>query len=263
MLLVGFILGLVAVGYTARPAQPEVVEYSHSARITIDPNDVPAGTDLVHIEAKEINDLTGDRFEEGYDFGYNAVYPVFHYPELNDGKYHVFRVKYGTQVEDNVEWSEFSLETRYLHADESRFSLDLMRRNWAMAKEHCLTEGKRLAVIHGQKTNAEVARLLNEHQSELEQGAAWIGLYDSHYNDDNAKTSWNWVDNSIYKFSQFELGAAVSRSELHSAVVAVNARGEWETRSPDEKLPFICEKGITQRAKISEVKVGLSEADLI
>lgn len=65
-------------GYTARPAQPEVVEYSHSARITIDPNDVPAGTDLVHIEAKEINDLTGDRFEEGYDFGYKLVPSYLH-----------------------------------------------------------------------------------------------------------------------------------------------------------------------------------------
>ena len=52
------------------PAQPEVVEYSHSAKIIIDPKDVPAGTDRVHIEAKEINDLTGDRFEQGYSYGY-------------------------------------------------------------------------------------------------------------------------------------------------------------------------------------------------
>lgn len=266
MLLAGFIL--LVVGSTAAvlrdaPAKPDVVEYSHSARITINPKDVPEGTNMVHIEAKEINDLTGDRYEEGYDFGYNPVYPVFHYPELNDGKYHVFRVKYGKAKGDDVEWSDNSAETRYLHAAESRFSLDLMRRNWAMAKEQCVSEGKRLAVIHGEKTNAEVEKLLLEHAGELDQGAAWIGLYDAHYNDNNPKTSWNWVDNSIYKFHQFELGARVAQSEMSTAVVAINAEGEWETRSPDEKLPFICEKGVARRSKLSEAKVGLSEADLI
>ena len=52
------------------PAQPHVAEYSHSAKIKIDPKDVPDGTNMIHIEAKEINDLTGDRFEAGYEFGY-------------------------------------------------------------------------------------------------------------------------------------------------------------------------------------------------
>jgi len=262
MLLAGFIVGLIVGSTATAPARPDVVEYSHSARITIDPKDVPEGTNIVHIEAKEINDLTGDRFEEGYDFGYNAAFPSFHYPELTDGKYHVFRVKYGKAQGDKVEWSGYSMETRYLHADQSRFSVDLIKRNWAMAKEQCLAEGKRLAVIHGQKSNSEVAKLLIKHQAQLEEGAAWIGLYDAHFNDNNDKTSWHWVDNSIYKFSQFELGARVGKSEMSTAVVAINARGEWETRSPDEKLPFICEKGITQRPKLSEVRVGLSEADL-
>ena len=55
------------------PAKPDVVENPHSAKLKVDPNDVPAGTDRVHIEAKQINDLTGDRFEAGYDFGYRLV----------------------------------------------------------------------------------------------------------------------------------------------------------------------------------------------
>ena len=52
------------------PGKPDVVEYSHSARIKVSVGDVPKGTDRVHIEAKELNDLTGDRFEEGYEYGW-------------------------------------------------------------------------------------------------------------------------------------------------------------------------------------------------
>lgn len=244
------------------PEKPEVVESSHSAKIKVDPAGVPAGTDRVHIEAKEINDLTGDRFEEGYEFSYNSAVPFYFYPELNGGKYHVFKLKYGRAKGDGVEWSQFSPDTRYLHAKESGFSLDLMMRNWAMAKEQCIQEGKRLAVIHGQKTNTEVTKLLANNIKKLDQGAAWIGLYDSHYNDKIASTTWTWVDNSPFKFEKFELGAAIDKSEFSTAVVAINANGEWETRSPEEKLPFICEKGVTEKSKLSEARVGVSEADV-
>lgn len=268
MLLAVFIIGLVSArsttaGYTDTvPAKPEVIESPHSAKLKIDPNDVPAGTDRIHIEAKQINDLTGDRFEVGYDFGYSPAVPYVYYPELNDGKYHVFRVKYGKTKGNGVEWTKFSEETRYLHAESSRYSLDLLKRNWAMAKEQCITEGKRLAVINGQKANNVVMQLLRSKQTELDQGRAWIGLFDSHYGDNNPQTTWTWVDNSPFKFEKFEFGARVHESEMSSAVVAINVEGEWETESPDVKLPFLCEEGITEKPQETEARVGLSEREI-
>jgi len=257
--LIGSIVGSTLAGLSDTvPGKPDVVEYSHSARIKVSIGDVPKGTDRVHIEAKELNDLTGDRFEEGYEYGWNPVIPYFYYPELNGGKYHVFRVKYGKASGAGVEWSQFSPESRYMHAEESRFSLDLMRRNWAMAKEQCISEGKRMAVIHGQKANAEVTKLLQAANID----SAWIGLYDEHYNDDNKRTTWNWVDNSLFKWAKFEFGAEKDASRLSSAVVAINAIGEWETRGPGEKLAFVCEKGVTEKPNQKEARVGLKEKDI-
>ena len=40
------------------------------------------------------------------------------------------------------------------------------------------------------------------------------GLFDSHYGDNNPKTTWTWVDNSPFKFEKFEFGARVHESEL-------------------------------------------------
>lgn len=269
MLLAVFLIGLISArSTTARytdkvPAKPDVVENPHSAKLKVDPNDVPAGTDRVHIEAKQINDLTGDRFEAGYDFGYSPAVPYFFYPDLNDGKYHVFKVKYGKQKGKEVEWTKFSEETRFLHAEPNRYSLDLLRRNWAMAKEQCISEGKRLAVINGEKANNVVMQLLRANQNMLDEGRAWIGLFDAHYGDEDPTTTWTWVDNSPFKFAKFEYGAKVYESELNSAVVAINVEGEWETVSPDTKLPFLCEKGVTEKPQETEARVGLRETDVI
>lgn len=262
MLLTVFLIGLLGsslAGFSDNvPAQPTVTEYDHSAKIVIDPNNVPAGADRVHIAAKELNDLTGNRFEEGYDFPFNAAVPFYYYPQLTDGKFHVFVIKYGRSNDDGVEWSKNSAETHYLHSDSSRFSLSLMSRAWPMAKDRCIDEGKRLAVITGQKSNEMVKKLLIANN----RAEAWIGLYDIHYNDDNAKTTWAWVDNSPFKYSKFEYGAQVEKSELRSAVAAINKGGEWETLSPNQKLPFVCEVGPTVKVKQAEARVGLTEADM-
>jgi len=263
VLFIGLVGSTLAALEDFTPAQPHVAEYSHSAKIKIDPKDVPDGTNMIHIEAKEINDLTGDRFEAGYEFGYNPAVSYFWYPELTDGKYHVFRVKYGKSTDSSEEWSEYSPETHYLHAESSRFTLEGIERNWAMAKEQCIKDGKRLAVIHGQKTNDMLVKKMLEHKDLVPEGRAWIGLFDEHFNDDNPSTSWVWVDNSHFKFAKFEYGARVGQSELSSAVVAINSEGEWETVSPDQKLPFFCETGVTERAKLSEARVGLSETDVL
>jgi len=270
MLLAVFVIGVVGSSLTEKysdyfPAQPGVLEYSHSAKITIDPKDVPAGTDRVHIEAKEINDLTGDRFEQGYSYGYNSAVPYFYYPQLNAGKYHVFKLQYGrSSARSGAEFSQLSVETSFLHSDSSRFSMDIITRNWPMARDQCIIEKKRLAVIHGQKSNDMVQKLLVANREKLRElgGRAWIGLYDTHYNDDSPTTTWSWVDHTPFKFSYFEYGARVSQSELSSAVVAINIEGEWETVSPDEKLPFICETGVTEKPKETEARVGLSQAEI-
>lgn len=269
MLLPVFIIGLVAArsttaGYTDTvPEKPDVIETQTFAKLTVDPNKVPAGTDRIQIAAKEINDLTGDRFGDGYEFGYSPAVPYFYYPELNDGKYHVFKIKYGKSKGNGVEWTNFSQETKFVHAEPNRYSLDLLRRNWAMAKEQCISEGKRLAVITGQKANNVVMQLLRSNQKMLDQGRAWIGLFDAHYGDDNPKTTWTWVDNSQFKFEKFEYGARVQESELNTAVVAINLDGEWETVSPDVKLPFLCEKGITEKPKEREARIGLKDTEVM
>ena len=50
---------------------------------------------------------------------FSPAVPYFYYPELNDGKYHVFRVKYGKTNGNEVEWTQVSDETRFLHAEPS------------------------------------------------------------------------------------------------------------------------------------------------
>jgi len=269
MLQTVLLFGLVSTalsGYTdIVPEEPhEVSEMSNSARIEVSPSNVPDGTDRVHIKAKEINDLTGNQFENGYTYAYNPHVPYFYYPQLNAGKYHVFKVKFGRQNGDDVEWTQYTPETHFLHSDASRFSLDLTKRNWAMAKEACVRDGKRLAVIHGQKSNNMVRELLLANIQTLGQSkTAWIGLYDANYGDDNPRTTWTWVDGSPVNFENFEFGARVDQSEVSTAVGAMHVDGEWETWSPDAKMAFVCEEGITERVKSSEARVGLNEQEIV
>eukprot|EP00116_Pleurobrachia_bachei_P004172 sb/3464434/ len=212
------------------------LERSHSAQISIEGDDVPDGTDRILIQAMEISDLTGNTWEEGYTFGYNSAVTTFYYPELNEASYHKFRVKYGNSDD---EWTGYSSATSYSHAMSTRYIVERIARNWAMAKEFCLQLGHRLAVISSKvRVNycLDSCRLVHaEYTSDTAEGISGLIV----------NTTWTWVDGTPYKFSNFEKNAADVESTLSTSVVAVNEIGEWETHSPDEKMSFICEKGLS------------------
>jgi len=245
------------------PVVYNVIEYSHSAKITVDPATVPEGTDRVHIKSEEVNDLTGNMFESGYDFGYNAAVPYFYYPQLNSNKYHVFKLSYGkSDGNGGVSWTRDSEQTKYAHSEQTRFSLVNMKRSWPSARDACLEDKKRLAVITNSQANNMVLGLLRKNKVE----AAWIGLYDSHYIDDSKTVSkWKWVDQRTpFKFSNFELGAVVDKSTLDSSSAAIEGdEGEWETRKPTDKLVFVCEEGKKEKPKISESLGSISEVEIM
>lgn len=216
------------------PDAPTIVEeYSHSANLSIDGSDVPEDTTSVHIQAKELDDLTGNNYESGYDFPYNADVPFFYYPQLNDNQYHVFRLKFGNH---QGEYTQYSADSSYSHADKSRISLVEMERTWPEAHQYCISEGKRLVVVHSWKINNMMKSIMQSEDIDT----AWIGLYDEHYNDNVTTTTWKWVDNTKYNWNNFEVGA-VEDSTLATAAVSIDSLGQWETSDPSDKNKFFCE----------------------
>lgn len=218
-----------------KPAIPVIEEYSHSAKVTINADDVvPEGTVKVFIQAKELDDLTGNVWEAGYEFPFNSAVPYFYYPQLDSGKYHEFRLKYGQEFNEYTQYSEAS---QYARANPVRYELEEIARTWMEAKEYCVQHHMHLITIHGEAMNTEVKNMLNTKDKD----SAWIGLFDEHYNDNDDTTTWSWTDgHTKYSFENFEVSAEVKNSEWDSSAVAINAMGEWETHSPDEKRAFFC-----------------------
>jgi len=257
MELAVFIVVIFTASVTGAPDAPVILEnLSHTILLEVKTADVPKNTNIVQLQAQEMDDLTGNRFEEGYKFGYNAAYPLFYYPQVDSGKYEIFRVRYTSDAGES--WGEWSESTKATQADKSRVELRNTKRNFRDAEDLCLEEGKRLAVIHGEGQNAKLRAMLNGNPDD--NSPAFIGLFDANY--DNAaksKPDWKWVDDSRSNFKKFEWGSDFEEnSSIKSSVVAINVEGEWERVDPKEKRRFFCEGGKEEKPdKKQEQKRGI------
>lgn len=223
-----------------KPSVPVVLkELTASAKIQLD--GLPEGITRVWLQVKEINDLTGNSYEEGFEFAYNAEVDIVYYPELDSGKGNVFRM----MVYGDDGWSQWSDDSAEVFSFSSRYELNDLERNWHDAKSFCLAQGKRLAMP---KNEAQADKILEQYQSLFEGSddtnaeTAWIGLYDANYNTDGADSDWTWVDGTKLgdKFDKFEYGADMD-SSIETAAVGLGLGGYWETDDPLEKHVFFCE----------------------
>lgn len=237
------------------PDTPVVeAEFRHSARIRVD--NVPEGVDKIKIVTEELDDLTGNAWEEGYEFAYSSALPTFYYPELDSTTYHVFRVK----VHKDDEWSLWSDSSEYAHSSSDNFVIYELERNWHDAKQHCISEGMHLAMLKKEDENTEVADdfvLQFGDTVDDAKALAWIGLFDANWDDDDANESeWEWVDgHTLGDFDDFEYGAD-ENSVLESSAVGINLDGDWETRDPQEKHIFICE--VPKKDFDTDSQIGMS-----
>lgn len=262
LVCIGCVVGAPVSNTDYVPSVPVVVkEMSASAKIQL--VDIPEGVSKVWLQVEEINDLTGNSYEEGYEFGYSPAVDIVYYPELDSGKGNVFRLKVYTAEG----WSQWSGNSEEVHSFKTRYELNDLERNWHDAKSFCLSQGKRLAMP---KTAAQAALIVDQYQSLMEGSddanaeTAWIGLFDANYNKDDADSSWTWVDGSkLGTFNSFEYGADMD-SSVETSAVGLGLGGYWETDDPTEKHVFFCEtltRGQSQD-KEKESRTGL-DASLI
>jgi len=246
------------------PSVPVVLkELSASAKIQL--VNVPEGVTKVWLQVQEINDLTGNSYEDGFEFGYNSAVDIVYYPELDSGKGNVFRV----MVFKDGKWSKWSENSEEVHSLKSRYVLNDLQRNWHDAKSFCLDQGKRLAMP---KTAAQAALISEVYRSleldtdDVKAQTAWIGLYDANYDVEGADTSdWTWVDGSkLGGFQKFSWGSDES-SEVETAAVGLGLGGFWETDDPLEKHVFFCEElrnGQSQDVE-AESKIGIDASMIL
>lgn len=239
------------------PPVPVVLEELTSAA-KIQLAGLPEGVTKVWLQVKEINDLTGNTPEDGFEFPYRSEVDIVYYPELDSGKGNVFRM----MVYGPGGWSQWSGESAAVSSVVSRYEVEEIERNWHDAKQFCIDHHKRLAMPKNQAENDKMLLQYQEAYKESEDDktlTAWIGLSDENWNNDKTVSQWRWVDETkLGKFSNWEYGASMD-SKIETAAVGLGMGGRWEADDPIEKHPFICEQlleGEVQDVE-AEAKAGI------
>lgn len=250
------------------PDTPEIVKsLSHTILLKVNSTNVPAGTTVVEIALEEIDDLTGNQFESGYKFGYNAAYPYFYYPQVDSGKYMKFRLHYSSGTDEaDLEYGNWSPLSNIILAGTSRVELRNTPRTYKDAEDQCWNEQKRLAVIHSETMNDKLKVLLQYDSVEGDDSPAFIGLYDDNYNNGKKTPNFQWIDNSSIKKKEeenFLYGDLDNESKVALSAVVMNPDGRWERVSPAKKMRFFCETGKEESPAKDEHKRGIDSYTIL
>jgi len=251
---------------------PVSVRMGHSAKIAFNANG-PEGTNVLEVQGKAIEDLTGNVWEEGYLFPYNEAVPYIYYPEVMEGTAMVYRMRFGNGSATGAInwWTQWSDVPVYTKSKKSMFMLVKLVRSWEDAKEWCLVHNMRLASITDESERLAAKDLLLSHGALGESvNEAWIGLYDDNYNDDETTArDWKWIGGGSLNAQQAQFfeengsSLATNSDPEHPESfnhVKFNIEGNfYVSRNEDEdndKDEFLCKKMKTKHVAKTERQDG-------
>ena len=218
---------------------------------------IPDGVTKVQVQAKEVNDLTGDLWEDGYEYDYSAMHHYIIYGELTSGAYYLFRLRYGKLAGDGTTaWTQWSrADNRYHRTDNSRFVLHKLKRDWLEARNFCKKNHMMLATVKNEHDKKEILKLVNSHNDSPETASAveefWIGLEDISSATSQGR-EWVWSDHEgdaakLKGKGFFQMNNLHEKNEPSCAgctVVKMMSDGGWwkaAPKNPTTKYEFVCE----------------------